>query len=184
MSASDDLSGKRIAFIVTDGFEQVELTGPRDALDEAGATTTLISLKGGTVRGFHHHDPGDAFDVDAVISSVYARDFDAVVLPGGVMNPDALRTDPDVRDFVREMFLDGKTVAAICHGPWTLIDAGIVEGKLMTSWPSLKVDLTNAGALWVDVDCVMDGHIITSRNPGDIPKFNAQIIAALDGSGG
>ena len=181
MSSHQDLSGKRVAFIVTDGFEQVELTGPRDALDEAGATTTLVSLRAGRVQGFHHHDAADTFEVDAVISSVYASDFDAVVLPGGVMNPDTLRTDPDVRDFVREMYLDGKTVAAICHGAWTLIDAGIVEGKLMTSWPSLKVDLTNAGALWVDVDCVTDGQIITSRKPADIPKFNEQLIAAVGG---
>ncbi len=176
---TEKLAGKKVAFIVTDGFEQVELTGPREALDDAGATTTLVSLKSGKVQGFNHHDQGDKFDVDEVIADVKAGDFDAVVLPGGVMNPDALRGEAKVQKFVREVYESGKPVAAICHGPWTLIDAGLVSGKKMTSWPSLKTDLKNAGANWVDEACVVDTGLITSRKPADIPKFNASIIEAL-----
>jgi protease I len=176
---SDELTKKRIAIIVADGFEQVELTGPRDALDEAGAETTIVSLKPGNVRGFKHHDAADEFDVDMVIDDARAEDFDGVLLPGGVMNPDALRSVPAVRKFVRDVYEAGKPVAAICHGPWTLIDAGLVRGKRMTSWPSLRTDLTNAGAAWVDAEVVVDDGIITSRKPDDIPKFNQRIIEAF-----
>lgn len=176
---SDELSGKRVAIVVADGFEQVEMTEPRDALDEAGAETTLISLKAGNVRGFKHHSMADEFDVDMVIDDARPEDFDAVVLPGGVMNPDTLRGVPAVRKFVRDMYEAGKPVAAICHGPWTLIDAGIVRGKRMTSWPSLKTDLVNAGADWVDSECVVDDGLITSRKPDDIPTFNKHVIESL-----
>lgn len=173
------LEGKNVAFVVADGFEQVELTGPRGNLDAAGARTTLVSLKPGTVRGFNHHEPGDEFRVDRTIEEVRAEDFAAVVLPGGVMSPDALRGVPEVQAFVRAFAEAGKPVAALCHGPWTLIDAGLARGKRMTSWPSLKTDLTNAGARWVDEECVVDGRLITSRKPADIPAFSRAVIKAL-----
>src|SRR5579872_320541 len=174
----NDLKGKQVAFVVADGFEQVELTGPRDNLEAVGARTSLVSLKRGSVRGFHHHEPADTFPVDRSIAEVVAEHYDAIVLPGGVMNPDALRVVPEVQSFVRAFSAAGRPVAAICHGPWTLIDAGLVKGKRLTSWPSLKTDLVNAGAYWVDEDCVVDDCLITSRMPADIPAFSRAIVAA------
>jgi protease I len=179
----DELKGKKVAILVADGFEQVELTGPRERLERAGAKTLLVSLKRGKVRGFNHHDPGDAFDVDQTIDEASAADYDALLLPGGVMNPDALRTVPKVQSFVRDFASSGKLIAAICHGPWTLIDAGLARGKRMTSWPSLKTDLKNAGASWVDEECVFDGGVITSRKPSDIPAFADKIIEVLHRQG-
>jgi protease I len=175
----NELKGKRIAFVVADGFEQVELTGPKERLEKAGAKTTIISLKEGKVRGFKHHDPGDDFKVDLGIEKARADDYDALVLPGGVMNPDALRAVPEVQHFVRAFDTAGKPIAAICHGPWTLIDAGLVKGKRMTSWPSIKTDLMNAGARWEDSECVADKELITSRKPDDIPAFTNKIIQTL-----
>ncbi len=178
-----NLFGRQVAIVVAEGFEQVELTGPREALDRAGARTTLVSLRPGKVRGFKHHSPGDEFKVDRVISDARPDDYDALVLPGGVMNPDILRTVPDVLRFVRAFYEAGKPIAAICHGPWTLIDAGVAKGKTMTSWPSLRTDLTNAGANWVDRECVFDGGIVTSRKPDDIPAFSAKLIEVLSKTG-
>jgi protease I len=175
----DELKGKKIAFVVTEGFEQVELTGPRERLEEAGAETEVVSLAKGKVRGYHHHHPGDEIPVDRTIDEVRAAEYDAVVLPGGVINPDALRVVPKVQSFVRDFATAGKPVAAICHGPWTLIDAGLARGKRMTSSPALKTDLSNAGAHWVDEECVADRGLITSRKPADIPAFSRAIIAAL-----
>jgi protease I len=179
----NELVGKKVAFLVADGFEQIELTGPMDRLRAAGAATVLISLKDGRVRGFNHHDPADSFQVDQTISRAHAEDFDALVLPGGVMNPDALRVVPEVQAFVREFARAGKPIAAICHGPWTLIDAGIVKGKTMTSWPALRTDLSYAGARWVDQECVVDGMLITSRKPDDIAAFSRQVIDVISKRG-
>jgi protease I len=175
----DELKGKKIAFVVAEGFEQVELTGPRDRLEQAGASTDVVSLKGGKVRGFNHHQPGDEIPVDRTIDEVRAAEYDAVVLPGGVINPDTLRVVPKVQSFVRDFATSGKPIAAICHGPWTLIDAGLANGKRLTSWPSLRADLNNAGAHWVDEECVVDRGLITSRKPADIAAFSRAIIEAL-----
>jgi protease I len=175
----NELRGKTIAFVATDGVEQVELTAPRERLEKAGAKTVLISLRKGRIRGFKHQDRGDDFDVDLSIAEAQARSFDAVVLPGGVMNPDALRVVPEVQSFLRDFAAAHKPIAAICHGPWTLIDAGLVRGRRMTSWPSLRTDLTNAGAQWEDAECILDDGIITSRKPDDIPTFCDAIIKTL-----
>ncbi len=173
------MSGKKIAIVVTDGFEQVEMTEPRKALDGAGAKTVLISPKQGSVQGMKSHEKGDTFTVDLDLARANAADYDALVLPGGVANPDALRILPEMQKLVRTFYDAGKPIAAICHGPWSLIDAGVVRGKRMTSWPSLKADLTNAGARWVDDECVVDDGIITSRKPDDIPAFNKKLLEAI-----
>ncbi len=165
-----------MAILVTDGFEQVELTGPRQALDGAGATTHLVSPKQGQVQGMNHDDKGDMFPVDVALSSADANHYDALLLPGGVANPDKLRVIPEAVQFVKAFFTAGKPVGAICHGPWTLIEADVVEGVKMTSWPSLQTDLRNAGAEWVDEEVVTDQGLVTSRKPDDIPAFNAKII--------
>lgn len=170
------LEGKKVAIVVTDGFEQVELTEPKKALEREGATTEIVSPKEGKVQGFHHDKKGDAFDVDAPVAVAKVDEYDALLLPGGVHNPDALRMNPEVVGFVKAFFDAGKPVAAICHGPWTLIEAGVVEGRKMTSWPSLKTDLTNAGAEWVDAQVVTDEGLVTSRKPDDIPAFNKKIV--------
>lgn len=170
------LSGKRIAFLATDGFEQVELTEPWAAIKDAGAEVELVSIKSGKIQGVHHDKKGDTFDVDQTIEQVSSEDYDGLVLPGGVFNPDALRVNEEAVAFVRNFFEQHKPVAAICHGPWTLIDAKVVEGRTMTSWPSLKTDLTNAGAKWVDEECVCDSGLITSRNPDDLPAFCRKAI--------
>jgi protease I len=173
---SDELRGKKVAFLVDKGFEQVELTGPKQALDEAGAETEIISPEEGKVKSWEHSKWGKSFKVDVPLAEANAQEYDALVLPGGVMNPDKLRTKPEAVAFVKSFFDAGKPVAAICHGPWTLIEAGVVRGRKMTSWPSLKTDLRNAGAEWVDEEVVVDNGLVTSRKPDDIPAFNRKII--------
>ncbi|MCB1133852.1 MAG: type 1 glutamine amidotransferase [Verrucomicrobiae bacterium] len=174
-----DLSNKTIAILATDGFEQVEMTRPREAIEEAGATTHLISPAGGKIRGFHHMEEGDSFDVDRTLDDVTADDYDGLLLPGGVHNPDALRTDESAVAFVRSFFEQHKPVAAICHGPWTLVEAGVADGRTMTSWPSLRTDIQNAGGSWVDREVVVDNGLVTSRNPDDLDAFCASAVAAF-----
>ncbi len=166
-----ELTGKTIAILATDGFEQVELTKPKRAIEEAGATTHIISLKSGTIQGFNHFEKADQFEVDKTVGSVSADDYDGLLLPGGVHNPDALRVDKQAISFIRDFFTQHKPVAAICHGPWTLIEADVVKGRTLTSWPSLKTDIENAGGKWVDEECHVDNGLVTSRNPDDIPAF-------------
>jgi len=176
------LDGLRVAILVTEGFEQVEMTEPRKALEAAGARVSIVSPERGTVLGFNHHDKGDPFPIDIALDAAQVGDFDALLLPGGVANPDALRTMPKAVAFVSAFAKAGKPIAAICHAPWTLIEAGIVTGKTMTSWPSLQTDLRNAGATWVDKSVVVDGKLVTSRKPGDIPDFNRETIALFAAS--
>lgn len=173
------LNGKRVAMLVADGFEQVEMTEPRRALEAAGASVEIVSPRAGRVKGWETQEWGDDFEVDVVLSSADAEDYDALVLPGGVMNPDKLRAMPEARAFVRAFAENGKPIAAICHGPWTLIDAGLADGKKMTSWPSLETDLVNAGATWVNQEVVVDGLLVTSRKPDDIPAFNREMVALI-----
>jgi protease I len=170
------LAGKKVAILVADGFEQVEMTEPRRALDEAGARTSLVSPAQGQVQGWRHFDKADRFPVDIRLGEASAAQFDALLLPGGVANPDQLRMIPEAVAFVRAFFDAGKPVAAICHGLWPLIDAGVVAGRTVTSWPSLKTDLTNAQATWVDEEVVTDNGLVTSRKPDDIPAFNRKMI--------
>ncbi len=170
------LEGKKVAILVADGFEQVELTEPRDALDDAGAETLIVSPAGEKVKGWKHTKWGSSFPVDVPLQDARAEYFDALLLPGGVMNPDKLRRDETALQFVRAFFEAGKPVAAICHGPWTLIDAGIVEGRRMTSYHTIQSDLKNAGAEWVDEEVVVDNGLVTSRQPDDIPAFNRKMI--------
>lgn len=170
------LQGKRIAILATDGFEQVELLEPRRALDEAGAITEVISPKEGKIKGWNHTDWGNEVPVDVPLKEAKAGDYHALLLPGGVMNPDHLRMDPEAVSFVRHFVDSNKPIAAICHGPWTLVEADAVRGHTMTSWPSLKTDLKNAGANWVDKEVVINGRFVTSRKPDDIPAFNREMI--------
>jgi protease I len=172
----NNLNGLKVAILVTDGFEQVELTEPRKALDQAGAETRIVSPKNARVRGWNFTDWGDEFPVDMALDRAHAQDFDALLLPGGVMNPDALRMQPKAVEFVQAFFYAGKPVAAICHGPWTVIEAGAARGRQIAAWPSLKTDLNNAGARWVDQEAVVDGNLVTSRKPDDIPAFNQRMI--------
>jgi protease I len=171
-----ELSGKKVAFIATHGVEQVELTQPWDAVKNAGAEVELLSLEEGQIQGFNHLDHGDKFDVDRTVASASPDDYDALVLPGGVANPDFLRVDEDVRRFVHAIVEAGKPIGAICHGPWTLIDAGVAEGLTLTSWPSLRTDLVNAGAKWVDEEVHVDRGLTSSRKPDDLPAFCSKII--------
>lgn len=171
-----ELSNKKIAILVTDGFEQVEMTEPKKALEQAGAQTHLISPKRDRVQGWNHFDKGEYFSVDVPLDKANPNDYDALVLPGGVANPDQLRTEEKAVRFIKSFFEAGKPVAAICHGPWTLIEANAVKGRTVTSWLSLKTDLQNAGANWVDREVVVDNGLVTSRNPQDIPAFNSKII--------
>lgn len=171
-----NLNDKKVAILVTDGFEQVELTGPKRALEDAGAQTEVIAPSGDKVRGWKHTEWGDPVRVDLRLANAKPRDFDALLLPGGVMNPDHLRRNPQVQQFVRAFFEAGKPVAAICHGPWTLIDAGVAKGRRMTSYESIQMDLKNAGADWVDQEVVVDRGLVTSRKPDDIPAFNRKMI--------
>jgi protease I len=173
---SGSLTGRKIAILATDGFEQVELTEPRRALQEAGAEVVVVSQKSGSIQGMNHAEKGDTVTVDATLADVSADQFDGLVLPGGVANPDYLRVDKDAVAFVRRFAAVGKPIAAICHGPWTLIEADAVRGKKMTSWPSLQTDLRNAGANWVDQPVVRDGQLVTSRKPDDLPQFNQTAI--------
>lgn len=170
------LEGKKVAILVADGFEQVELTEPKKALEEAGATTQIVSPADGEVQGWNHDEKADKFPVDMPLSRARSDDYDALVLPGGVRNPDQLRSMTRAIEFIDGFFATGKPVAAICHAPWTLIDAGVVKGKTITSWPSLKTDLMNAGANWVDREVVVEKGLITSRKPDDIPAFNRKMI--------
>jgi protease I len=174
-----NLQGKRVAILATDGFEQVELTEPKKNLEDAGAKVTVLSLKPGEIKGWNHTDWGKSVKVDGVVKDAKPDQFDALVLPGGQMNPDVLRTDSSAVTFVRTFVESGKPVAAICHGPWTLIEADVVRGKTMTSWPSVRTDLKNAGAHWVDEPVIVDGNLITSRKPEDIPAFSQAIVEAL-----
>ncbi|PYQ12808.1 MAG: protease [Acidobacteria bacterium] len=171
-----NLEGKKVAILVADGFEQVELTEPRRALDEAGAQTSIVSPADGRVKGWQHTEWGDAFPVDVPLADADAGDYDALLLPGGVMNPDKLRGMPEAQKFVKAFFDDGKPVASICHGPWTLIDAGVAAGRRMTSYHSIQADLKNAGVQWVDEQVVVDQGLVTSRKPEDIPAFNEKMI--------
>jgi protease I len=179
---ASELNGKKIAFLATDGFEQAELLEPREALDAAGATTVVISPKNGEIKGWNHIEWGQTVKVDKSLADSNPNEYDALVLPGGVINPDHLRMDPAAVNFVKQFVASGKTTAAICHGPWTLIETGALKGKTVTSWPSLKTDLKNAGANWVDQEVVTDGQFIFSRKPDDIPAFNRAIIEAISSS--
>ena len=170
------LNGKKIAFLLTDGFEQVEFTQPWEAVQNAGATAELISLQAGEIQGMKHDQKMDKFKVDKIVDNASATDYDGLVLPGGVANPDTLRIHPQAVEFIRDFFEQHKPVAAICHGPWTLIEADVVRGRKVTSWPSLKTDLQNAGATWVDQECVCDEGLVTSRNPNDLPAFCEKAI--------
>ena len=170
------LDRKKVAILVADGFEQAELLEPRTALDEAGANTQVVSPAGTKVKGWNHKDWGSEVPVDVPLESADAEEFDALLLPGGVMNPDQLRMNPEAVQFVKDFVDAGKPIAAICHGPWTLIEADAVRGHTLTSWPSLKTDLKNAGATWVDKEVVNDNGLVTSRKPDDIPAFNREMI--------
>ncbi len=175
------LDGKKVAFVATDGVEQVELTRPWEAVKEAGGTPELVSIESGTIQGFNHLDKADTFDVDVTFADADVSDYAGLVLPGGVANPDALRMDDDAVSFVKGFFDAGKPVAAICHAPWTLVEAKVLEGRRLTSWPSLQTDLRNAGATWVDEEVVVDGSLVTSRKPDDLPAFNAALVEVFAG---
>ena len=166
-----ELTGKKIAFLATDMVEQVELTEPWKAVEEAGGTPELVSLEEGEIQGFDHYDKADTFRVDRVVGEVTADDYDGLVLPGGVGNPDTLRTDEDAVRFARTFVESGKPVAVICHGPWTLVEADVVRDRTLTSFPSIKTDIKNAGGNWVDQEVVVDDGLISSRNPDDLPAF-------------
>jgi protease I len=173
----ENLEGLKVAILVDDGFEEVELVQPRNALNRAGAESRIVSPKGEPVRSWDFTDWGGYFPIDVALSDAKPDDFDALLLPGGVMNPDKLRMQPQAVDFVKAFFDAGKPVAAICHGPWTVIEAGAAKGRRITSWPSLKTDLRNAGAEWVDEEVVVDGNLVSSRQPDDIPAFNREMIS-------
>jgi protease I len=173
---ADKLQGKRVAFLATDMVEQVELTEPWKAVKEAGATPELVSLEEGEIQGFNHYDKADTFRVDRTVEEARADDYDALVIPGGVGNPDTMRTDENAVELVRQFFEQGKPVGVICHGPWMLVEAGVVRGRTVTSWPSLRTDIRNAGGDWVDEQVVVDDGLVTSRKPADLPAFTAKII--------
>lgn len=176
---SSELSGKRIAILVASGFEQVEMTEPRKALLDADARVDLVSPESETVQGWNHYDKADQFPVDVRLEQANPEDYDGLLLPGGTVNPDQLRVNDKAVNFVKAFFDAKKPVSAICHGPWTLIEAGVVKGRKLTSWPSLRTDLRNAGADWMDKDVVVDSGLVTSRKPNDIPAFNQQMIEAF-----
>jgi protease I len=174
---ANTLQGKKVAVLVTDGFEQVELTKPRQALQEAGAETKVVSPKSGKVKGWNHTEWGDEVQIDVELKSADPAQFDALLLPGGVMNPDSLRLDPNAVRFTRHFYDAGKPIASICHGPWMLVKADIARGHTLTSWPSLKTDIKNAGGNWVDKEVISDNGVVTSRKPDDIPAFNREMIS-------
>jgi len=173
------LDGCRVAILVTDGFEQVEMTEPRKALDEAGAQTDLIAPEKSEVQGMNHDEKGSKFPVNILLSEASASEYDALLLPGGVANPDKLRTIPQAVQFVKEFAKNGKPIAAICHGPWMLVEADLVKGRKLTSWPSLQTDIRNAGGRWEDSEVVADGALVTSRKPADLPAFNRKVLEAF-----
>jgi deglycase len=173
---ADKLQGKRVAFLATDMVEQVELTEPWKAVKDAGGTPELVSLKEGEIQGFNHYDKADTFKVDRTVEEARAEDYDALVIPGGVGNPDTMRTDENAVQLVRDFFEQGKPVGVICHGPWMLVEAGVVRGRKVTSWPSLQTDIRNAGGDWVDQEVVVDAGLVTSRKPDDLPAFNEKIV--------
>ncbi|OUL28323.1 type 1 glutamine amidotransferase domain-containing protein [Nostoc sp. 106C] len=180
---TEELTNKKVAILVTDGFEQVEMTQPKLALESAGAQTHIISPKSDRVQGWNHYDKGDFFPVDVPLDQVNSADYDALLLPGGVANPDQLRTQAKAIEFIKSFFDTDKPVAVICHGPWTLIEADVVRGRRLTSWPSLKTDLQNAGAQWVDQEVVVDSNLVSSRKPDDIPAFNREMIELFSHAG-
>jgi protease I len=171
-----DLNGRRIAILATDMVEQIELVEPREALEKAGAASELISLEEGEIQGFDHYDKADSFPVDKTVEEADAQDYDGLLLPGGVGNPDTLRTDESAVELVRSFVESGKPVAAICHAPWTLVEADVVRGRTLTSYHSIKTDVRNAGGNWVDEEVVVDGNLVTSRRPDDIPAFNEKML--------
>jgi len=173
---ADKLQGKRVAFLATDMVEQVELTEPWKAVKQAGATPELVSLEEGEIQGFNHFGKADTFPVDRTVEEARADDYDALVIPGGVGNPDTMRTDENAVEFTRQFFEQGKPVGVICHGPWMLVEAGVVRGRKVTSWPSLRTDIRNAGGDWVDQEVVVDNGLVTSRKPDDLPAFNEKIV--------
>jgi protease I len=173
---ADKLQGKRIAFLATDMVEQVELTEPWQAVKDEGAETELVSLEEGEIQGFNHYDKADTFTVDRTVEEASADDYDGLVIPGGVGNPDTMRADENAVEFVRQFFEQGKPVGVICHGPWMLVEAGVVRGRKVTSWPSLQTDIKNAGGNWVDEEVVVDKGLVTSRKPADLPAFNKKIV--------
>lgn len=173
------LDGKRVAILATDGFEQSELLLPKKALEDAGAQTTIVSLKSGEIKGWSQQNWGQTVPVEMTVDQANAEDFDALMLPGGVMNPDKLRMNDDAVQFARDFVDSGKPVGAICHGPWLLVEADVLEGKTLTSWPSLETDIENAGGNWVDEEVVVDNGIVTSRKPDDIPAFSQKLIEEI-----
>jgi protease I len=175
----NELNGMRIAFLATDGVEQVELTEPWRAVEQAGGEPELISLESGEIQGFDHHDKGETFPVDRTVADADPGDYDGLVLPGGVINPDILRTDREAMGFVKAVVDQGKPVGAICHGPWSLVETGVVKGRTVTSWPSLKTDVRNAGGTWVDEEIVVDRGLFTSRKPDDLPAFCAKLVEEM-----
>ena len=170
------LQGKRVAFLATDMVEQAELTEPWKAVEQAGGTPELVSLQEGEIQGFNHYDKADTFKVDRTVEEASADDYDALVIPGGVGNPDTMRMDENAVELTRQFFEQGKPVGVICHGPWMLVEAGVVRGRKVTSWPSLRTDIRNAGGDWVDEEVVVDNGLVTSRKPDDLPAFNAKIV--------
>jgi len=176
-----DLNGKKVAILAADMFERVELEEPRKALEDAGAETEIVSIHDGEIQGFDHFDPADKVKVDKTVEEVSADDYDALLIPGGVGNPDQLRGDENAVAFVRDFHEAGKPLAVICHGPWVLVESGVVRGKKITSWPTLETDIRNAGGEWVDEEVVVDGNLVTSRKPDDIPAFNEKMLELFAG---
>ena len=175
------LEGKRVAILAADMFERVELEKPRKALDDEGATTEVVSIHDGEINGFDHFDPANTVQVDHTVDEVSPDDYDALLVPGGVGNPDQLRGDQNAVAFVRGFHDAGKPMAVICHGPWVLVESGVVRGKRVTSWPTLETDIRNAGGDWVDEEVVVDGNVVTSRKPDDIPAFNREMLRIFSG---
>ena len=178
---TETLKGKKVAILAADMFERVELEEPRKALEDAGAETEIVSLEDGEIQGFDHFDPADTVKVDKTVEEVSPDDYDALLIPGGVGNPDQLRGDENAVAFVREFNAAGKPLAVICHGPWVLVESGVVRGRTVTSWPTLETDIRNAGGEWVDEEVCVDGNLVTSRKPDDIPAFNEKMLELFAG---